>query len=251
MRRYWIPEVSKDDSEVHIGGEEFHHICDVCRQEKGSRFEVITEEGWALLVEITNVGKKSAEARVIERREIPALPQPHIHLAISVPKMQTLENVIEKSVELGVKKVWPFFSDYSFVRTQKSVLDSKAARLDKIIKGATQQSGRGDLMEMNDAMNLSELLPLFQKSQAQGIFAYEGGGGKSLSQALHESALSIPKPADSVWIFVGSEGGFSHREVEQFQQINLFPVSLGQQVLRVETACVTLLGIIKYQLELF
>lgn len=247
MRRYWLPGITKNDNEVLIRGEEFHHICDVCRQGQGSRFEVITEEGWALFVEIEKLGKKEAQARVLERREIPPLPRPHIHLALSVPKMQTLESVIEKSVELGVKKVWPFFSDYSFVRTQKNVLEAKSTRLDKIIRGATQQTGRGDLMELGEAMNLSELLPLFQESGAHGVFAYEGGGGKSLSQALQ----GPPKTPESVWIFVGSEGGFSQKEVEQFQQINLFPVSLGQQVLRVETACVTLLGIIKYELELF
>jgi 16S rRNA (uracil1498-N3)-methyltransferase len=247
MRRYWLPEITKDDTEITIGGDYFHHICEVCRQGVGSRFEVISADGWALLVEILSLGKKDAHAKVIEARKIPALPTPHIHLALSVPKMATLEAVVEKSVELGVKKIWPFFSDYSFVRTQKSVLESKQNRLDKIIRGATQQSGRGDIMEFAEALTLEELLPIYQKSSAQGVFAYEGSGGQPLAQALSGRSKGL----ESVWIFIGSEGGFSHQEVEVFKNINLFPVSLGQQVLRVETACVTLLSIIKYELDLF
>lgn len=247
MRRYWLPKVEKDDSEILIGGDFFHHICEVCRQGMGSKFEILTESGWALLVEITALGKKEAHAKVLETRQIPQLPKPHIHLALSLPKMSTYEAVVEKSVELGVKKIWPFFSDYSFVRTQKSLLESKSSRIEKIVRGATQQSGRGDLMEINSGLELNELLPLFQNSNSHGIFAYEGPGVRSMGEALNER----PKALESIWIFVGSEGGFSHSEVDTFKKINLFPVSLGQQVLRVETACVTLLSIIKYELELF
>lgn len=251
MRRYWLPALQHDVSEIKISGDFFHHICDVCRQGVGSKFEVITEDGWALLSEVISKGKKDAVLKVLESRKIPPLPQPHIHLALSLPKMNTYESVVEKAVELGVKKVWPFFSDYSFIRTQKSVLEAKSSRMEKIIRGATQQTGRGDLMELGEALNFEELLHIYQKSnvrgETHGVFAYEGRGDQTLSQSLQKRSNSL----ESVWIFVGSEGGFSQREVEAFQTINLFPVSLGQQVLRVETACVTLLSIIKYELELF
>lgn len=94
---------------------------------------------------------------------------------------------------------------------------------------------------------MQEILQRFQSDpKAQGLFAYEGSGELSLRQAM-TSATNI----ENLWIFVGSEGGFSTQEVEIFKKVNLFPISLGQQVLRVETACVTLLGIIKYELNLF
>jgi 16S rRNA (uracil1498-N3)-methyltransferase len=58
---------------------------------------------------------------------------------------------------------------------------------------------------------------------------------------------SQPKEA---WAFIGSEGGFSEREVELFQSLDLKPVTLGTQVLRVETACVATVSIIKYDFDL-
>jgi 16S rRNA (uracil1498-N3)-methyltransferase len=248
MRRYWIPGISEKDSLVKIAGDEFHHICDVCRQVVGSRFEVITESGWALLVELEQVLKKEALATVIEKRQIPPLAKPHINLAISVPKIATFEAVIEKAVELGTYKVWPFYSDYSFVKSQKNIFTAKAPRFEKIVQGATQQTGRGDLMAIAKPLTLPEILTAYTSSpKAAGIFAYEGEGGRPLSEALSKESGTY----ENLWLFVGSEGGFSQQEVEIFKKTNLFPVSLGQQVLRVETACVTLLSIIKYQIGQF
>ena len=247
MRRYRLEQASEKDETVLIEGDEFHHIVEVCRQGAGAKFEVLTPSGFALLVEVENVGKKSALARVLERRQIPPLKKPWIHLAMSVPKISTLEAVMEKAVELGVYKIHPFFSDYSFVKTQKSVLQNKRSRFEKIIQSATQQSGRGDWMGLEDPCDLHDILQRFQGSaQARGLFAYEGSGELSLKQAM-----AADGNIENLWIFVGSEGGFSTQEVEIFKKVNLFPISLGQQVLRVETACVTLLGIIKYELDLF
>ncbi|MBY0314722.1 MAG: 16S rRNA (uracil(1498)-N(3))-methyltransferase [Bdellovibrionales bacterium] len=244
MRRYWLGDLDRQKSQITFDGEIFHHICVVCRQDVGSKFEVLTSTGWAALVEVIEVGKKSGVAKVIEWREVPALPKPHIHLALSVPKIATLEGVLEKSVEMGVHSIHPFFSDFSFVKTQSSLLKDKRKRFEKILISATQQTGRADRLNLTEAVHLDELLKTFKtQEKTAGVFAYEGEGG-SLKAALQEVQGKI----DHIWIFVGSEGGFSHKEVELFKSINLFPVSLGQQVLRVETACVTLLGIIKYEL---
>lgn len=248
MRRYWIPNITHAATAVPLHGDYFHHICEVCRQGLGAKFEVISEDGWALLVEIDHVGKRDAIAKVLEKRQLPPLPEPRLNLAVSIPKIPTLEGVLEKSVELGVAKVWPFFSDYSFVKTKKSLVQDKMPRFRKIVQSATQQTGRGDLMDIAEAQNLDALLKIFSMQHpSHGVFAYEGEGGRSLKHALS----GRPEGLKDLWIFVGSEGGFSHQEVEIFKKINLFPVSLGQQVLRVETACVTLLSIIKYEIGLF
>lgn len=248
MRRYWIPGISEKQTHVGIDGDDFHHIVDVCRQDQGSKFEVLTPNGYALLVELEQVGRKSAMARVISSRKMEELKKPYIHLALSVPKMATFEAVVEKSVELGVYKIWPFVSDYSYFKSQKRVMDEKSTRFQKIIKGATQQSARASLMELAPVTDLEGVLQAYQNTASpRGVFAYEGEGGKPLKSVFDASHGSV----ENIWLFVGSEGGFSTQEVETFKKINLFPVSLGHQVLRVETACVTLLGVIKYELNLF
>lgn len=247
MRRYWLSNDSIKGELVEIKGDELHHIRDVCRMSIGSKFEVIVEGGTALLVEIIEEQKKVSFAKIIESRKIPSLPEPHIHLALSIPRLPVFEAVIEKAVELGTHSIHPFFSEYSFIRKQEDVLKKKQERWQKIVQSATQQSGRGELMQITEAQPLESLLKKFNPNGTSvGLFAYEGEGQLSAPEAIKQLQMKSPR---QVWLFVGSEGGFSEQEVQLFQSFGLPPVTLGQQVLRVETACVALLSVIKYEFD--
>ena len=247
MRRYWVNEeqFSGEDS-LWIEGEQYQHIVRVCRQGLGARFEVLSKSSKAYLVEIVELQKSRARAQVIEERKIAPLSKPHIHLAVSLPKFQKTDEIIEKSVELGVHSVHPFVSDYSFIRTVDKIGENKFKRWERIVISATQQCGRGELMSVQPVKEFSEILEKFnQNTTARGLFFYEGESQRGLSDALKELKN---ESYDEIWLFVGSEGGFSNAEVERFQALNLAPVTLGAQILRVETACTSVVSIIKYEL---
>jgi 16S rRNA (uracil1498-N3)-methyltransferase len=251
MRRYWIEKKDLFGDRVNFNGDIFHHIFDVCRQDVGSKFEVLTEDSKAFLVEVLNVTKKNAEARVLEERAIPPLPEPHIHLALAISRFPVMDAIVEKAVELGVKSIQPLFTEFSFVRTQAALSTNKTERWNKIVRSATQQSGRGDLMPIRPALGLDEFLGMLnQNSSALGLFAYEGHSTLSIKQYLTQKKNEMGTSPKDVWIFVGSEGGFSFSEVEKMQKLALHPVTLGSQVLRVETACMTLVSVLKYEFDL-
>jgi len=252
MRRYWIPKDQIREAAgsitVNFSGDIFHHIFGVCRQEVGSKFEVLAGDQKAHFVEVIQVGKKSAEARVLETRTIPSLKTPHIHLAISVPRFPVMEAVIEKAVEMGVVAIHPFFSEYSFVRSAAMVPESKIERWQKIVVSATQQSGRGELLNISPALSWTDLQNKFnQTPNKMGLFAYEGEGQKSIKNYLQSRQTQKPQ---EIWLFVGSEGGFSQTEVQAFHEMGLEAVTLGEQVLRVETACIALVSVLKYEFDL-
>lgn len=250
LRRYWIDQKYLDKAlgKVYLEGDVFHHICGVCRQEVGSKFEVLADDSCAYFVEIVELSKKSAVAEIKEAREIAPLKEPHIHLAVSLPRFQKMDEIIEKAVEMGVAEVHPFVSDFSFVRKASKVSESKIQRWDKIVRSATQQCGRGELMKVQPIRTLDELLKSFnQSADAAGLFPYEGESRQTLPTYLKGLKNQSFK---QVWAFVGSEGGFSDREVELFSEYNLQTVTLGQQVLRVETACLAITAVIKYELGL-
>jgi 16S rRNA (uracil1498-N3)-methyltransferase len=251
MRRYWIDKKSIFDTEVIFKDEVFHHIFDVCRQDVGSKFEVLTEDSKAFLVEVTVVEKKQAIAKVLESRQIEKLPKPHIHIALSISRYNVMDAVIEKSVELGVASVLPFCSDFSFIRKINNLPAGKLERWQKIVISATQQSGRGELMKIHPPIEWSNMLNFINPSPENWcLFSYEGEGVLGLKQHLTSiNALNSNKP-ENVWIIVGSEGGFSHHEVAQMKELGLNPVTLGSQVLRVETACMTLVSVLKYEFGL-
>lgn len=251
MRRYWIEKKDLFGDRVNFTGDSFHHIFDVCRQEVGSKFEVLSEDSKAYLVEVVNVSKKNAEARILEERNIPSLPEPHIHLALAVSRFPVMDAVVEKAVELGVKSIQPLFTEFSFVRTHNALSANKVERWDKIVRSATQQSGRGDLMQISAALNLDDFLSNFnQKSSVLGLFAYEGQSTLGVKAYLAQKKAELGTKPRDLWIFVGSEGGFSHAEVEKMRNLALHPVTLGSQVLRVETACMALVSVLKYDFDL-
>lgn len=258
MRRYWLEADSIGEDFVEIQGEAFHHIFDVCRQEVGNHFEILGKDSKAFLVEVLEVSKKKARAKIVEIREVPALPRPHLVLALSIPRFPVMEAVVEKAVELGVTRIQPFFSEFSFVRKQNSLPESKLERWNKIVVSATQQSGRGDLMTISPAIDFIELGESFNQTPHKlGLFAYEGASTFSIKdyvEGLKSSATGSEKAKflqdGEIWVFVGSEGGFSPTEVQQFKNWGLESVSLGSQVLRVETACITLLAVLKYEFGL-
>lgn len=247
MRRYWLEPEMFHDSEVQITGDIFHHIFEVCRQNLGSRFEVLGQANYAQLVEVTSIGKKSALAKIIQKRELPVPPQPHLILAISISRYPVMDAIIEKAVELGVHSIVPYYSDFSFIRKHQELPSNKFDRWNKIIISATQQSGRGNLMKLSQPVELNQLLHNFNpSSKKMGLFAYEGASTSSIKSEIQKTS----KELEELWVFIGSEGGFSQPEVQSFQKMNMEPVSLGDQVLRVETACIALLAILKYELGL-
>lgn len=249
MRRYWIAKKDIFQDQVNFNDETFHHIFEVCRQQVGSKFEVLTEDAKAYLVEVINVSKKTALAQIIESRDIPQLKEPHIHLALCVSRFPVMDAVMEKAVELGVKSIQPLFSDFSFIRTGEKLSPNKTDRWDKIIVSATQQSGRGDLMKVHPIMTLKEHLKSINLNDSVvGLFAYEGESQVSIKNYV--TSLKSKGAVRDIWIFVGSEGGFSDQEVQTLSNLGLHPVTLGQQVLRVETACMALVSVLKYDFDL-
>ena len=245
MRRFWVDGQNLQVGEsLVIEGDEFRHICTVCRMSEGSRFEILNSEGKAYFSVITQVGKKSATLELLEERDVPQQKPPFVRLILSLPKFSTLDLILEKSVELGVKSIEPVFSDVSFVRQADKISDSKRQRWQKIVVAASRQCGRGDLMTVSAPRPLSEVFQQFNQSKGVlGLFPYEGEASQPFSQALSRWQ---EEQHQEIWCFVGSEGGFSDKEVELFQAHGLESCTLGEQVLRVETACLALTSVIKY-----
>lgn len=262
MRRYWVESEDFDSREVgglvRLTGDTLHHIRDVCRQDVGDRFEVL-DDGHAFLVEVVASTKREMQGCIREVREIEPLPFPRVRLALAIPRFNVFEAVLEKMVEMGVEEIQPLFSDNSFLKTDSEAWRGKEARFQKIIQSATQQCGRGEKMRLMPAKKLSEFVgdlssEINRGAAVSGLFAYEVGNlpiKEALRQGARNSASSSSEePKKLVWAFIGGEGGFSREEVRNFATLGFPAVTLGRQVLRVETACVALVSVLKYELDL-
>ncbi len=250
LRRFWVEPDFFQQDELKIDGDLFHHIRDVCRFDVGDVFELISGDGLARMVRIEHCDKKTMTVKEESQRALATPQKPWVELVVCIPKFQTLELILEKCVELGVRRVTLAYSQYSFVRSAEKLSDSKRQRWDKIILSATQQSGRGDKMELCGPIPLLSIAEeVNRRSSSMGLFLYEGEAQEPLYQRLEK--MGQPSNTSQLeWIvpIIGSEGGFSTQEVEKMQELGFTSLGLGDQILRVETACVALASILKYEL---
>ena len=248
MRRYFYEGQLSSGQSLSLQGDLFHHVFDVCRLQVGQHFELLCPNGFAYLVKVEEILKKQALVTVLEERKIAEIGLPHIHLYLSFPKVATFESIVEKSVEMGVISITPILSDFSYVRTVGQFPTPKIPRWQKIVLQATQQSGRGDLLKIQPVQTLEQSLSCLKNmDDCLNLVAYEGEAPFSLKTYLRKNS---DRSLKRINVFVGSEGGFSDAEVQTFKDLDLPPVTLVDQVLRVETACLTLVASLKYEFDL-
>ena len=150
--------------------------------------------------------------------------------------------VIQKAVELGVTKVVPFISRNVVVKLDDKDKVKKVERFNKISQEASKQCGRSDIVEVDNVCQFCDVIksvPNYEKC----IVAYENETVK-LKDFLKENE-SIKEIA----IIIGAEGGFNENEIQELIEAGCSSISLGDRILRAETASLNLISILMYELN--
>ncbi len=147
-----------------------------------------------------------------------------------------MDFVVEKGTELGASAFLPFYCERSVGR---AIGVEKLARWRRLARSAAQQSGRRDVPQIRAPVTFGALLEEFERYDAV-LFAWELAAPVPLCERLR-GAL----PAQGhVLVVVGPEGGFTHEEAEQAAQHGAKLLSLGQRILRTDTAAMAILAVI-------
>lgn len=244
MRRFWLDSNQLQKKQFLIEGPSYHHICRVSKIQKGEPFEIFVEGLKKYKVALTFIDNQKAIAKILSQENCIALEKPYIHLALSIPRFTTLDSIIPKAVELGVKEIHPFVSEKSFISKTSSFIESKKQRIQKIIEKAMAVSGRSEALIFHDPCMFFELK--FSKTQL-ALMAHSQTRTESLNL---KSVLKDQTSPEEIYLFVGSEAGFTEKEVSFFQNQGGHLFSLGPQILKVETACLSSLSILKYHFHM-
>lgn len=212
-----------------IEGEELNHLRNVLRLNVGDEVTVINGDGCDYLCQIIKIDKNIAFLSVKSKKNNKNNAKNNISLFISAIKREKLELVVQKAVELGIKNLFIFESQFSTMKLK----GEKIIRYQKIIESATKQCERADFMKIK-LISFSEMLERFAQHKVK-LFANEREG--------EEFDFSVLKTAKDIAILVGCEGGFSAQEKAQILQTKPQNISLGNRILRAETAAILLSGI--------
>ena len=149
-----------------------------------------------------------------------------------IPKLNKMETIIQKSVELGVYKIVPTVSARCIAKADARKID----RWRKIVLEACKQCGRADVPEITTCLSIKRI----ENSHELLIVAYEEETEVSLKQILTGA------DAVDVGLIIGSEGGLAPDEVEYLTSVGGQTVSLGRRILRTETAGPAALAMLAY-----
>ena len=209
-----------------ITGEDARHIEKSLRMRKGEEVTLVNS-GVEYLCEIAGFYDGSVEVTV--KSSCPCQREADVQVTLyqSLTKGDKMDFIIQKSVELGVHRIVPVITSRCVSRPDEKSLRKKIERWQKIATGAAQQSCRGIVPEVSDAVSFSQALKESTELDCAVLF-YEGGG-ESLRNFTDKGFISYG-------MFIGCEGGFDISEVESAKEAGVCCATLGKRILRAETA---------------
>jgi 16S rRNA (uracil1498-N3)-methyltransferase len=240
MPRFYVPNPRIEQELLKVEGSEVRHIRRVLRLKVGDRlviFDGSAKEYEGIIVE------ESPSSVVIRVEGIFSPPKEsplEITLAQSLLKGEKMEYLIQKATELGIKKIIPFFSSRSVPLLDKSKKLRRYHRWEKIAIEACKQCGRIAVPKVEPLQNYSEMLGM-APSEALRLILWEKEG-QGLKEVLKES-----KGRTNIFFMVGPEGGMSDEEVGEAKTAGFIPITLGNRILRSETAGLCLLSVLQYE----
>ena len=179
------------------------------------------------------------KAKVVGVMEVKGIPTKNITLMQAYLKSDKMEYVVQKAVELGAKEIKPILSKNCVVKLDEKDKIKKCERLNKIAKEAVEQCGRGD----NVIVNNVEILSKVDFSVFDAVLILHEASTNSLKEAIHKI-----EDTSKIAVIVGPEGGLEQKEVEGLlNNPNTYVVSLGERILRAETASFAILSILGYE----
>ncbi|MBS3984739.1 MAG: 16S rRNA (uracil(1498)-N(3))-methyltransferase [Selenomonadales bacterium] len=224
-----------------IDGKEAHHLFAVHRHRVGDAIEVV-HAGQVLRAEIIEASTRAVTVRLTAQ-----LVSPEAKLKVTLlqgfPKGDKLELIIQKAVELGVARVLPVTCSRSLAHVPSGKVAARVERWRTIAAEAAKQSGRAVVPEISQPAEFTGAIGEVQASLKLVAYEVAGSGLKEVLRRAGEN-----QNLDSVACLVGPEGGLSRDEVEAAEAAGFVPVTLGPRILRTETAALTLVSAVMYEL---
>ncbi len=227
----------KVDTVHKLTGEDAYHISRSLRMKPGEYITIATPDGLLHECEIMSITSDEVTVKVTDVNKNAAEPDIKVTLFQALIKSDKMDTVIQKSVELGVHEIIPVITDRCVSRPDEKSMEKKVARWQKIAKNAAMQSRRGIVPEVKGVMDLKRACE-YAGNLDNAIVYYEKYGEKT--------DKLISRDAHSLGVFIGSEGGFDESEIEYLDAHGVKCATLGNRILRTETAPLAALCLIMY-----
>jgi 16S rRNA (uracil1498-N3)-methyltransferase len=244
--RIYSPESLGSQKTCELGADNLKYLKQIMRLKQGGRINVFDGFGNAFEATIKSYHAKTV---LIELgNPMPAADKEIlITLAQALPKARKMDTIVKTAAELGADMIIPFDAARSVAHIAEEKSSSKIVRWQKIATEAARSSHSAHITKVSDVSSFDDMLALSSDKALKLIF-WEEEDQKTVKDILTDEAVSAVK---DFFIVVGPEGGFSKDEIIRTQESGFQSVSLGRQILKVETAAAAIISIIQYERGIF
>lgn len=233
MQRYFSNEII--NNRFYLSREDSYHLINVMRAKRNDLVEVVCDKKLYICKIIdNNVNKVVCQIdRCIDKEK---LETPKVIIVQALVSENKMDLILQKCTELGVNEIIPLKTINSKVNIDSKV-DKKINRWQIIVKEASEQSKRIDIPIVREVMTIDEI----NKLDGVKIFCSVNEVSNSIKRVLSNTKID-----DTLILVIGPEGGFTDLEESKLINGGFVSVSLGNNVLRTETASIYLLSVIAY-----
>lgn len=233
MQRYFATEMK--NNKLILSDDDHHHIKKVMRMNNHDLIEVVYDNK-LYLCEIDNIN--NVDINVIEERTEKHDKYPFISLIIPTLKEQKLDLIFQKGTEIGVNEFIIVPYERSMVKYDSKKESNKLERWKKILKEASEQSHRLNIPNIKLCNNFN----FIDELDGLKLICSTNEKDKYIKDVLKNNSS-----CDKIFLAIGPEGGISPKEEELLEKKGFLKITLGSQIMRVETVPIFLASIIKYE----
>lgn len=234
MQRYFAL-----DKELKLDSSDVHHISKVMRMKPKDKIEIVFNKD-IYLCQIMEIGVNNVKFNILEKKTIDNDLPLKVTIAISLVNEQKWDYILQKATELGASEIIPLELSRSLIKIDKNKYEKKQERWLKICKEAAEQSHRVTIPSILNVMGTKELI---KTDYDLKLVCSTTNGAINLKQLL-----SKHEKCGRILVVIGPEGGIAPSEEEALVENGFIRTSLGNFILRVETAPLFFLSAINYEL---
>lgn len=240
MQRYFIEELDLTNKRCLITSSDEHHIKTVMRSKINDTIITCNKEGicYKAIIKSFSNGVECTLTEELPSNDLIV----NVDIAQAIIRRERFEYMIQKSTELGVRKIIPTKMKNVIIKIDEKKQHKKIERWNTLAKEASEQSHRNNLATVSDILTLKQIN---YQDYDTVLVAYE-----KENQSTNLKTV-LTKELKNILVVIGPEGGFTPNEIEYLETIkNVELVGLGKRILRSETASSYILSVISYQYEM-
>ena len=241
MARFYCPIPLATGAQVELPAAAARHV-QVLRMQPGHALTLFNGEGGEFSAEVQHMGRSDVSVLVGAHHAVEREASPQVHLAVGMPANERMDWLVEKATELGVQRITPLMTERSVVRLTGERAEKKQLHWQAVAISACEQCGRNRVPVIEAPQKLETWLSEQAAFTSSKQMAYA-------VMSLHTSTQSLSdiqaNAATNKWVLLnGPEGGLSDAEDALARKLGFTPVSLGERVLRAETAAIGALSLL-------